>query len=67
MRVSLTSVGLWNLFGALGFLLCGILGYAASDGAIWASAFTSFLGSWAFLIASIAQVWEVIWREPPGS
>lgn len=44
-------VGFWNLVGALGFTLCGALGFASSNpaceiGLTWAT----FIGSWAFLV-----------------
>lgn len=46
-------IGFWNLVGALGFTLCGALGFAAGDnsaceiGSLWAT----FIGSWAFLVS----------------
>ncbi|OCF60193.1 hypothetical protein L486_02873 [Kwoniella mangroviensis CBS 10435] len=58
-------VGLWNLIGAIGFMLCGALGYASSSSkAEYQSGLATFWGSWAFLFGSFCQVWEVIWREP---
>lgn len=61
------SVGVWNLVGALGFLLCGALGYSKNSRMEYESALATFWGSWAFLIGSCCQVWEVVWREPPQS
>ena len=44
-------IGLWNLVGALGFTLCGALGFAIDDPPYeWASAMATFVGSWAFLV-----------------
>ncbi|KAF8602588.1 hypothetical protein BDV93DRAFT_523957 [Ceratobasidium sp. AG-I] len=58
-------VGLFNLIGAIGFLLCGAFGYAAlsSTKAEYQSALSTFWGGWAFLIGSGAQLWESVWRE----
>ncbi|KAI0644029.1 hypothetical protein C8Q79DRAFT_914226 [Trametes meyenii] len=58
-------IGLWNLVGAIGFTLCGALGYAslASSGANYESILATFWGSWAFLIGSVIQLWETLWRE----
>lgn len=44
-------IGFWNLIGAIGFTLCGALGFASSNeacetGLTWAT----FIGSWAFLV-----------------
>ncbi|KAI0764700.1 hypothetical protein C8Q74DRAFT_1205533 [Fomes fomentarius] len=60
-------VALWNLFGAVGFTLCGALGYASlsSSGVNYQSVLSTFWGSWAFLIGSIVQLWETLWREDP--
>ncbi|WVQ94132.1 hypothetical protein IAU59_001210 [Kwoniella sp. CBS 9459] len=57
-------VGVWNLIGAIGFTLCGALGYSSSSGAVYQSGLSTFWGSWAFLLGSGCQVYEVIWREP---
>ncbi|GBE84485.1 hypothetical protein SCP_0604640 [Sparassis crispa] len=60
-------IGLWNLIGAVGFTLCGALGYAAatSTKANYQSVLSTFWGSWAFLIGSTIQLWETLWREDP--
>ncbi|KAI0666442.1 hypothetical protein C8Q78DRAFT_984295 [Trametes maxima] len=60
-------IGLWNLVGAIGFTLCGALGYASltSSGANYESILATFWGSWAFLIGSLIQLWETLWREDP--
>ncbi|KAI0338354.1 hypothetical protein BDW22DRAFT_1362961 [Trametopsis cervina] len=62
-------VGFWNLVGALGFTLCGALGYAstASTKVNYQSVLSTFWGSWAFMIGSVAQLWEVVWRVPDDS
>ncbi|WRT63184.1 uncharacterized protein IL334_000087 [Kwoniella shivajii] len=57
-------VGVWNLIGAIGFMLCGALGYSSNSGVVYQSGLSTFWGSWAFLLGSGCQVWEVIWREP---
>ncbi|WVR03099.1 hypothetical protein IAU60_000089 [Kwoniella sp. DSM 27419] len=57
-------IGLWNLIGSVGFALCGALGYSPSSGAVYQSGLSTFWGSWAFLIGSGCQLYEVIWREP---
>lgn len=45
-------IGLWNLIGALGFTLCGALGFASgsSQACEEASLWSTFIGSWAFLV-----------------
>ncbi|WVF66527.1 hypothetical protein IAT40_001267 [Kwoniella sp. CBS 6097] len=57
-------VGVWNLIGAIGFTLCGALGYSSASGVVYQSGLSTFWGSWAFLLGSGCQVYEVIWREP---
>ncbi|KZT62111.1 hypothetical protein CALCODRAFT_420844, partial [Calocera cornea HHB12733] len=61
------QVAVWNLVGAVGFLLCGAWGYLSLD-VPWEnyqSACATFWGSWAFLIGSGFQLYETIWRESP--
>ncbi|KAK0614060.1 hypothetical protein B0T14DRAFT_294414 [Immersiella caudata] len=43
-------VGFWNLVGAVGFTLCGALGFAEheGEGGEHALALSTFVGSWAF-------------------
>lgn len=45
-------IGFWNLVGALGFTLCGALGFASgsSQACETASLWSTFIGSWAFLV-----------------
>lgn len=45
-------IGFWNLIGALGFTLCGALGFASgsSQACETASLWSTFIGSWAFLV-----------------
>lgn len=46
-------VGFWNLVGALGFTLCGALGFASSNTAYEvALTWATFIGSWSFLVRS---------------
>lgn len=46
-------IGLWNLVGAMGFTLCGALGFASSssDACEIALTWSTFIGSWAFLVS----------------
>lgn len=47
-------VGFWNLVGAVGFTLCGALGFGVEEGGEgveYALALATFLGSWAFLVS----------------
>ncbi|KZO94857.1 hypothetical protein CALVIDRAFT_460364, partial [Calocera viscosa TUFC12733] len=59
------QVAVWNLVGAVGFLLCGAWGYLSLDEEWqnYQSACATFWGSWAFLIGSVFQLYETIWRE----
>ncbi|CAK7216071.1 hypothetical protein SCUCBS95973_002680 [Sporothrix curviconia] len=59
-------IGLWNLIGAIGFTLCGALGFgAATNSAVsYASCMSTFVGSWAFLIGSIIQWYESLDKHP---
>lgn len=52
----------WNFIGAIGFTLCGALGYAAgaSSGAEYQSNLSTFWGGWAFLIGSLLQWYESV-------
>ena len=45
-------VGFWNLVGAIGFTLCGALGFGedSGSGVEYALALSTFVGSWAFLV-----------------
>ncbi|KAF5621164.1 5-carboxyvanillate decarboxylase [Fusarium tjaetaba] len=46
-------IGLWNLIGAIGFTLCGALGFGITHpGVEYALTLSTFIGSWAFLFAS---------------
>ena len=64
-------IGVWNLVGAVGFTLCGILGVlppgtgglTAEEWAYQASLAT-FWGSWAFLIGSVVQWYESLGKWP---
>jgi len=55
-------VGLWNEVGAIGFMLCGALGYAPTTNtkAYYQSALSTFWGGWAFLIGSVIQLYEAV-------
>ncbi|KAG6358731.1 hypothetical protein INS49_012250 [Diaporthe citri] len=59
-------IGLWNLIGALGFTLCGALGFASGSSQAYetASLWSTFIGSWAFLVGSIIQWYESLDKYP---
>ena len=47
-------IGFWNLIGAIGFTLCGALGFGASHPAVeYALTLSTFIGSWAFLVSQL--------------
>lgn len=47
-------IGFWNLVGAIGFTLCGALGYGIEQpGVEYASTLSTFVGSWAFLVSRL--------------
>ncbi|KAK7403806.1 hypothetical protein QQX98_010403 [Neonectria punicea] len=49
-------IGLWNLIGALGFTLCGALGFGVSKPAVeYAVVLSTYIGSWAFLVSPMCQ------------
>ncbi|KAG9221417.1 hypothetical protein CCMSSC00406_0008327 [Pleurotus cornucopiae] len=56
------QVAFWNFVGAIGFTLCGALGYAAevNSGAEYQSDLSTFWGGWAFLIGSVFQWYESV-------
>ncbi|KAK4190657.1 hypothetical protein QBC35DRAFT_489370 [Podospora australis] len=54
-------IGFWNLVGAIGFTLCGALGFGVDDEAVeYASIVSTFVGSWAFLTGSVIQWYECL-------
>ncbi|KAK4104266.1 hypothetical protein N658DRAFT_493769 [Parathielavia hyrcaniae] len=59
-------VGFWNLLGGIGFTLCPAAGFGseASLSLEHASALSTFIGSWAFLIGSVAQWYESLDKYP---
>ncbi|SPN97401.1 related to integral membrane protein [Cephalotrichum gorgonifer] len=60
-------IGLWNFIGAIGFTLCGALGFGFSQsrpGVEYASTLSTFVGSWAFLIGSAIQWYESLAKYP---
>ncbi|KEY68534.1 hypothetical protein S7711_08808 [Stachybotrys chartarum IBT 7711] len=58
-RVLGWHIGFWNLVGAIGFTLCGALGFGAQrEGVEYALTLATFIGSWAFLIGSVIQLYE---------
>lgn len=60
------QVGLWNLIGAVGFMLSGVFGYwkPVDRYQKWGTAFSSFWGGWAFLVGSVIQYIEAINPHP---
>jgi len=58
-------IGLWNLIGAIGFTLCGVLGFWSSNsGAVFQGSLATFWGSWSFLIGSAIQWYESLDKHP---
>ncbi|KAH6986037.1 hypothetical protein BKA56DRAFT_630379 [Ilyonectria sp. MPI-CAGE-AT-0026] len=58
-------IGLWNFIGAIGFTLCGALGFGISNPSVeYAALLSTFLGSWAFLIGSVIQWFESLNKYP---
>ncbi|KAH8088200.1 hypothetical protein HD553DRAFT_269127 [Filobasidium floriforme] len=57
-------ISFWNLVGGVGFTLCGAMGYNTDERWVDNSAISTFWGSWAFLIGSVMQLYEAVWREP---
>lgn len=43
-------IGAWNLVGAIGFTLCGTLGFGTSWALVYGSVLATYVGSWAFLV-----------------
>ena len=54
-------VGVFNLIGSAGFLLCGVFGYFTWG--TYQSGCSTFWGSWAFLIGSYLQLLECLNRR----
>ncbi|KAJ9093530.1 hypothetical protein QFC21_006364 [Naganishia friedmannii] len=46
------------------FMICGAFGYSPVERWVEQSDLSTFWGSWSFLIGSVMQLYEVIWREP---
>ncbi|KAI9831587.1 MAG: hypothetical protein M1819_004819 [Sarea resinae] len=57
-------IGFWNFIGAIGFTLCGALGYSTNSGADYEANLATFWGSWAFLIGSVIQWYEAMDQNP---
>lgn len=46
-------IGFWNLLGAIGFTLCGALGFASeNEAAAYGAVLATYIGSWTFLVLS---------------
>jgi hypothetical protein len=63
-RVLGWHIGFWNLVGALGFTLCGALGFCSGEEELYQSSLATFWGSWAFLIGSTIQWYESLDKYP---
>jgi hypothetical protein len=57
-------VGFWNLVGGLGFTLCPAFGLDAASWAQLQASTSTFWASWAFLIASLFQLYESLQKHP---
>ncbi|KAB5554969.1 hypothetical protein GE09DRAFT_1239415 [Coniochaeta sp. 2T2.1] len=58
-------IGFWNLVGGIGFTLCGALGFGSADPSVeYASTLATFVGSWAFLLGSLIQLYESLNKYP---
>ncbi|KAB5539529.1 hypothetical protein GE09DRAFT_321101 [Coniochaeta sp. 2T2.1] len=58
-------IGFWNLVGGIGFTLCGALGLGSADASVeYASTLATFVGSWAFLLGSLIQLYESLNKYP---
>jgi hypothetical protein len=68
-RVLGWHIGVWNLVGAIGFTLCGALGFDAADTSVnYALALSTFVGSWAFLVSFVERKdGETYWITPGSS
>lgn len=55
------NIGFWNFIGGVGFTLCGALGYGSAfkSGVLYQSSLCTFWASWAFLIGSVLQWYEI--------
>ena len=57
-------IGLWNFIGAVGFFMCGCMGYDLDPYWQFQAGVSSFWGSWAFLIGSVIQLYESLEKDP---
>jgi len=59
-------IGFWNLIGGVGFTLCPAVGFGSQNSSAleYASGLSTFIGSWAFLIGSVAQWYESLDKYP---
>lgn len=56
-------IGFWNLVGAIGFTLCGALGFAINAPNMpYASTLSTFIGSWAFLVSFLHDPRKALFR-----
>jgi hypothetical protein len=57
-------IGLWNTIGGFGFFLCPIFGLVKPSWGAYESGLATFWGSFAFLIASVLQLYESQQKHP---
>lgn len=60
-------VGWWNIWGSLGFLLSGAFGYSHAAAGTplneWGVNFTTYIGSYSFLLGSYLQLYETLNKD----
>jgi hypothetical protein len=57
-------IGLWNLVGGWGFTLCPVFGLLTAEWGVYEEGLATFWGSWAFLLASVLQLYESLQKNP---
>jgi hypothetical protein len=57
-------IGLWNLVGGWGFTLCPVFGLLTASWGVYEEGLATFWGSWAFLLASVLQLYESLQKNP---
>ena len=62
-------IGFWNFVGAIGFTLCGALGFGVENGESiqYALTLATFVGSWAFLVRDHVSITRRIFTNSPPS
>ncbi|KAF2665767.1 hypothetical protein BT63DRAFT_405830 [Microthyrium microscopicum] len=57
-------IGFWNCVGGIGFTMCPAFGLDTASWAVYESGLATFWGSWAFMIASVLQLYESLQKHP---